>query len=63
MAIATVYVMALPLYLPKVYLLPSDAMWLVTIVFIVTIYPARVLTGWVVYRATHSEAQSWFGWR
>ncbi len=62
-AIATVYVMALPLYLPKVYLLPSDAMWLVTIVFIVTIYPARVLTGWVVYRATHRETTPWFGWR
>jgi hypothetical protein len=63
LATAAVYVLALPLYLPKVYLLPSDAMWLVTIVFIVTIYPARVFTGWVVYRATHREAQPWFGWR
>lgn len=63
LATATVFVMALPLYLPKVYLLPSDAMWLVTIVFIVTIYPARVLTGWVVYRATHRETEPWFGWR
>jgi hypothetical protein len=63
MATATVFAMALPLYLPKVYLLPDDAMWLVTIVFIVTIYPARVLTGWVVYRAAHRETESWFGWR
>lgn len=63
LATATVYVMALPLYLPKVYLLPSDAMWLVTIIFIVTIYPARVLTGWVVYRATHRTKTPWFGWR
>lgn len=63
LATAVVYVLALPLYLPKVYLLPSDAMWLVTIVFIVSIYPARVLTGWVVYRATHRETLPWFGWR
>lgn len=63
LATAVVYVMALPLYLPKVYLLPSDAMWLVTIVFIVTIYPARVLTGWVVHRATHRTTTPWFGWR
>lgn len=63
LATATVYVLALPLYLPKVYLLPSDAMWLVTIVFIVTIYPARVLTGWAVYRATHRATTPWFGFR
>lgn len=63
LATAVVYVMALPLCLPKVYLLPSDAMWLVTIVFIVTIYPARVFTGWVVYRAAHCETTPWFGFR
>ena len=63
LATAAVYVLALPLYLPKVYLLPSDATWLVTIVFIVTIYPARVFTGWVVYRSTHRDTQPWFGWR
>ena len=63
LATAVVYVLALPLYLPKVYLLPSDAMWLVTIVFIVTIYPARVFTGWVVHRATHRTTTPWFGWR
>ena len=63
LATAVVYVLALPLYLPKVYLLPSDAMWLVTLVFIVTIYPARILTGWVVHRAMHRETTPWFGFR
>ncbi len=63
LAIAIVYVLALPLYLPKVFLLPQDAMWLITLVFIVTIYPARVMTGWVLHRAIRSPKQPWFGWR
>lgn len=63
LAIAVVYVLALPLYLPKVFLLPQDAMWLITLVFIVTIYPARVITGWVLHRAIRSPKQPWFGWR
>ncbi len=63
LAIAVVYVLALPLYLPKVFLLPQDAMWLITLVFIVTIYPARVMTGWVLHRAIRSPKQPWFGWR
>lgn len=62
-ATAVVYVLALPLYLPKVYLLPQDAMWVMTIIFIVTIYPARVFTGWVVHRAIHKETHPWFGFR
>ncbi len=38
-------VLALPLYLFKVALPPQDMMWLVTLIFIVSIYPAKVLTG------------------
>lgn len=63
LAIAVVYVLALPLYLPKVFLLPQDAMWLITLVFIVTIYPARVVTGWALHRAITRDRKSWFGWR
>ncbi|MBI1311142.1 hypothetical protein GC176_07520 [bacterium] len=62
-AITVVYVLALPLYLPKVFLLPQDAMWLITLVFIATIYPARVMTGWALHRAMTRERKPWFGWR
>ncbi len=52
--------LALPLYLFKVALPPQDMMWLVTLIFIVSIYPARVLTGWAYYRAAHREKRTWW---
>lgn len=63
MATASVYVLALPLYLLKIVLLPQDAMWFVTLVFIVSIYPARLLTGWAYGRAVRKERPAWFGLR
>lgn len=62
-ATIAVYALALPLYLLKVALVPRDALWFVTIVFIVSIYPARVLTGWAYSRAVRAERRAWFGWR
>lgn len=63
--IATVgiYVLSLPLYLLKVVAPPQDAMWFVTIVFIVSIYPARVVAGWAYSRAVKKEHGAWFGFR
>ena len=43
--------LALPMYLFKIALPPRDAMWLETTVFIMSIYPVKVLTGWVFHRA------------
>jgi hypothetical protein len=63
LATASVYVLALPLYLLKIVLLPQDAMWFVTLVFIVSIYPARLLTGWAYGRAVRKERPAWFGVR
>jgi hypothetical protein len=63
LATACVYVLALPLYLLKIVLLPQDAMWFVTLVFIVSIYPARLLTGWAYGRAARKERPAWFGVR
>jgi hypothetical protein len=51
LALFVVYALSLPLYLFKVVLPPSDAMWGVTLVFIVSIYPARVITGWAYSRS------------
>jgi hypothetical protein len=63
LAIIGVYLLSFPLYLLKVVLLPQDAMWFVTLVFIVSIYPARLLTGWAYGRAIRKERRAWFGIR
>lgn len=47
--------LSLPLYLFTVTLPPSDAAWMVTLVFIVSIYPAKVVTGWAYHRAATRE--------
>jgi hypothetical protein len=60
-AIVAVYVLSFPLYLTKAYLLPHDLMWLVTVVFIISIYPAKVVTGWAVHRAISRQEPPWFG--
>lgn len=54
---------ALPMYLFKVALPPSDAMFLETIVFIVSIYPLKVLTGWAYHRAVARERRAFVGLR
>ena len=60
LAVIGVFVLALPLHLAKVELPPQDAMWLVTLIFIVMIYPARILTGWAYYRASNKTRRAWF---
>jgi hypothetical protein len=51
LATIVLYTLALPLYLFKAYLLPQDAMWVITLIFIVSIYPTRIATGWAYSRA------------
>lgn len=48
-AVATflLYALAVPLYLSKVVVPPADAYWLFTPLFIIVIYPTRLLIGWV----------------
>ncbi len=61
--IAVLYTLSLPLFLPKVYLLPQDAMWTITLIFVVTIYPVKVMTGWALHRAVARREPPWYGWR
>lgn len=63
MAVVIVFVLALPMYLLKARLLPHDAMWLVTLVFVASIYPARVVTGWAYHRAVAKNKRAWWPWR
>jgi hypothetical protein len=59
-AIVATYVLALPLYLLKAFLLPQDAMWFVTLVFILSIYPSRLVTGWAYGRAVRRPRRAHF---
>src|SRR5262249_18390217 len=52
---------ALPLYLLKIQVVPREAEWLPSLVFIVFIFPARLLTGWALGRARRRETpRHWF---
>lgn len=52
---------AVPLYLLKIQIVPREAAWLPSLVFIAFIYPARILTGWAVGRANRrTTPRHWF---
>src|SRR5205807_9479757 len=52
---------ALPLYLLKIEIVAREAAWLPSLVFIVFIFPARLLTGWALARAARRPApRHWF---
>jgi len=61
--LVVVYVLSLPLYLFKVAALPRDAVWGITLIFVATIYPTKILLGWVYHRASSKTQNAWFGWR
>jgi hypothetical protein len=51
-------VLVIPLYLLKVEVVPRDALWLPSLLFIITIFPLKVLTGWAYGRAGRKEKQA-----
>lgn len=52
---------AVPLYLLKIELTPKELAWLPSLLFVIFIFPARVLTGWAMSRAArHEEPRHWF---
>jgi hypothetical protein len=48
-------VLALPLYLLKIELPPREIAWLPSLVFVLFMFPARLLTGWAVGRACRRQ--------
>lgn len=52
-------VLALPLYLLKIEATPREVTWLPSLVFVLFIYPARVLLGWAVGRASRRTRPAW----
>lgn len=63
LAAIVTYAMSLPLFFATVALPPQDALWLVTPIFIISIYPARVFTGWAYHQAIKRERRAWFSLR
>jgi hypothetical protein len=52
---------AIPLYLLKIEVVPREAAWLPSLVFILFIFPARLLTGWAMRRAAiRQQPRHWF---
>lgn len=54
---------ALPLYLLKIELTPRELAWLPSLLFVIFILPARVLTGWALSRATRCAQPRHWLWR
>ncbi len=55
--------LAIPLYLLKIEIIPREAAWLPSLLFVVSIFPARLLTGWAVARSYDRRTfRHWF-WR
>jgi hypothetical protein len=60
LAVIVLYALSLPLYLFKIAAPPRDAMWFVTLIFVMTIYPAKIFIGWAYARARRREKRAWF---
>ena len=52
---------AVPLYLLKIEIIPREAAWLPSLVFVMFIFPTRLLTGWACGYANRRERnRNWF---
>jgi Protein of unknown function (DUF4013) len=51
---------SLPLYLLKVETVPRETVWLPSLVFVVFILPARMITGWALARARKRKEPRYF---
>lgn len=55
LALFVTLLFALPLYLLKIELTPREVAWLPNLVFVLFIFPARLLVGWAISRALRRE--------
>lgn len=58
LAVVLTYVLSFPLFLAKIQLPPQDLIWLVTLIFVVSSYSTKVITGWAYHRALRKRAES-----
>ena len=64
MLVLGLLLLALPLYLLKIGLVPRDALWLPAAVFVMTIFPTKLVAAWAYHRGTRREAprHAFFRW-
>ncbi|MFN0078410.1 MAG: DUF4013 domain-containing protein [Prosthecobacter sp.] len=61
LALLITLLFAIPLYLLKIELTPRELAWLPSLLFVIFIFPARILTGWAMSRAQrHAQPRHWF---
>jgi hypothetical protein len=63
LALAASLLFALPLYLLKIELTPSEVAWLPNVVFVLFTFPARLLLGWALARSERRESPVGWGFR
>ncbi len=66
LALLVTVLFALPLYVLKIEVAPSDLAWLPNLVFVAFMLPARLVLGWAISRASRREteghwAPAWLG--
>lgn len=62
-ALTATLLLALPLYLLKIEIVPREAAWLPSLLFVMSIFPARLLAGWACGRSERrTTPRHWF-WR
>jgi len=60
-ALLVTLLFAIPLYLLKIELTPRELAWAPSLLFVIFIFPARILTGWALSRALRREQpRHWF---
>ncbi len=62
-ALLCTLVLALPLYLLKIEIVPQEAAWLPSLLFVISMFPARLLSGWAMARSGRREAPRHGFWR
>lgn len=60
LAVVVTLALPFPLYLSRVIVPPRDAVWLITVIFVLALYPGRLLAGWAYHRATSREKPAFF---
>jgi hypothetical protein len=62
-ALVATLALAVPLYLLKIEIVPREAAWLPSLLFVVSIFPARLMTGWALARASDRFTPRGWYWR
>jgi hypothetical protein len=66
-AVVGLVVLALPLYLLRIEAIPQELLWVLSLIFVVLIFPAKLLAGWALRRSRQKEREShwtlrWIAW-